>query len=71
VAEVAAEAGLAKGTMYLYFETKEAIYLGLHQRHSQRFFEALIARLESHEPFGVEAMLGVVDEHIRHTGFLP
>jgi AcrR family transcriptional regulator len=72
VADVAAAAGLAKGTMYLYFETKEAIYLGLHQRHSQRFFEALIARLDRPEPFDVDAMLAIVDEHmIHHASVLP
>jgi AcrR family transcriptional regulator len=72
VADVAAEAGLAKGTMYLYFETKEAIYLALHQRHTQRFFEALIAHVEDPAPFDLEAMLAIVDEHmIRDPAFLP
>jgi AcrR family transcriptional regulator len=72
VAEVAAEAGLAKGTMYLYFETKESIYLGLHSRHSKLFFDALIAKLERPEPFGMEDMLEAVDEHmIGHASFLP
>lgn len=72
VAEVAAEAGLAKGTMYLYFETKEAMYLGLHERHSQHFFEALIAALESSQPFDVDTMLALVDEHmIRNASHLP
>lgn len=72
VAEVATEAGLAKGTLYLYFETKEAIYLGLHQRHSQRFFEALIERLEGPQSFDVDDMLAIVDEHmIRPGGYLP
>jgi|APTNR8051073442_1049403.scaffolds.fasta_scaffold31089_2 AcrR family transcriptional regulator len=72
VAEVAAAAGLAKGTMYLYFETKEAIYLGLHQRHTRRFFEALIERLDGPQPFDVEVMLAIVDEHmIRPASVLP
>lgn len=72
VAEVAAEAGLAKGTMYLYFETKEAIYLALHQRHTQGFFEALIARVEDAARFDLEAMLAIVDAHmIRQAAFLP
>ena len=72
VADVAAEAGLAKGTMYLYFETKEAIYLALHARHTQGFFEALIARVEGPAPFDLEAMLAIVDEHmIRRAAFLP
>ncbi len=72
VADVAAEAGLAKGTMYLYFETKEAIYLALHQRHTQRFFDALIAHVEDPAPFALEAMLAIVDEHmIRDAAVLP
>jgi AcrR family transcriptional regulator len=45
VADVAQAAGLAKGTVYLYFETKEEIYFALHLRHVERFFTALIARL--------------------------
>jgi AcrR family transcriptional regulator len=72
VAEVAAEAGLAKGTMYLYFETKEAIYLALHQRHTQAFFEALIARVEAPALFDLGTMLAIVDEYmIRQAAFLP
>lgn len=72
VAEVAAEAGLAKGTMYLYFETKEAMYLELHQRHSQRFFDALIDALESSQPFDVDTMLALVDQYmILDASYLP
>ncbi len=72
VAEIAAQAELAKGTMYLYFQTKEAIYLGLHARHSRHFFEALVARLEGPAAFDVEDMLAVVDEHmIRAPAYLP
>jgi AcrR family transcriptional regulator len=72
VAEIAARAELAKGTMYLYFQTKEAIYLGLHARHSRRFFEALVARLESPDVFGADDMLAIVDAHmIRAPAFLP
>ena len=32
VAEVADEAGLAKGTVYLYFPSKEELLLALHER---------------------------------------
>ena len=48
VAEVAKRAGVAKGTVYLYFKTKEEIYLGLHQLWLDRkldAFEALIQDL--------------------------
>src|SRR3989338_8096896 len=44
VAEVADEAGLAKGTVYLYFKSKEDLLLAAHERHAQAFFTALIAR---------------------------
>src|SRR6266576_2548606 len=33
MAEVADEAGLAKGTVYLYFASKDELLLALHERH--------------------------------------
>jgi AcrR family transcriptional regulator len=43
---VADEAGLAKGTVYLYFPSKEELLLALHERNINAFFRALIALLE-------------------------
>ena len=40
VAEVADEAGLAKGTVYLYFPSKEELLLALHERNIDGFFRA-------------------------------
>ena len=48
VAQVAQEAGLAKGTIYLYFRTKEEIVLAVHAQHSERLFEAMDALLSAH-----------------------
>lgn len=48
VAEVAEAAGLAKGTVYLYFRTKEEIVLGVHAQHSEALFAALDATLAAH-----------------------
>ena len=71
VAEVAAEAGMAKGTVYLYFRSREALYLGLHQRQAQRFFEELATRLAQPDPFDQETMLAIVDAHMtRRPAFL-
>jgi AcrR family transcriptional regulator len=46
VAQVAEEAGLAKGTVYLYFKTKEEMLMAIHAEQATRLFdevEALIA----------------------------
>ncbi|MEO8740974.1 MAG: TetR family transcriptional regulator [Casimicrobiaceae bacterium] len=46
MAEVADQAGLAKGTVYLYFPSKEELLLALHERNVDGFFQALLALLE-------------------------
>lgn len=46
VDEVARAAGLAKGTVYLYFPSKEEMLLALHERHLEHFFAELVTRLE-------------------------
>lgn len=45
VDQVARRARLAKGTVYLYFRTKEDIYLALHELRSHEFFDNLDALL--------------------------
>ena len=42
---------------YLYFQTKEEIYLALHLRHEEAFFTALIDQLQRDEPFRFEHIL--------------
>ena len=64
VADVAAAAGLAKGTVYLYFQTKEEIYLALHLRHVEHFFTTLISRMNSGQPFLFPEMIGLAEEHL-------
>jgi AcrR family transcriptional regulator len=72
VADVATEAGLAKGTMYLYFDTKESLYLALHERHTRDFFAALNTRLAEPKPFDFDAMAAILDQHmIGNASFLP
>ena len=46
VAEVADEAGLAKGTVYLYFPSKEELLLAVHERNVDGFFRDVIALVE-------------------------
>ena len=50
VAEVATAAGLAKGTVYLYFPSKEEMLLALHERHVAHFFTELMQKLAERGP---------------------
>ena len=72
VAEVADEAGLAKGTVYLYFKSKEDLLLAAHERHAQAFFAALIARASKRKQMDFDDMMQLTREHIVGvTAFLP
>mgnify|MGYP003478078440 CR=1 FL=1 len=72
VAEVADEAGLAKGTVYLYFPSKEELLLALHERNVQGFFRALIAVLDGQGRVDVARILALTHEHmVEPPLFLP
>jgi AcrR family transcriptional regulator len=72
VDEVAAQAGMAKGTVYLYFPSKEEILLGLHERHCEHFFKAMIALLGHVKKVDIDDLVRVVQERIvDEPGYLP
>ena len=72
VAEVADEAGLAKGTVYLYFPSKEELLLAVHERNIDGFFRALIARLDSERAVTIDDMLALTHKHmVEPPLFLP
>jgi AcrR family transcriptional regulator len=72
VAEVAELAGVAKGTVYLYFPGKEEMLLALHERHVSGFFAALMERLAGPGPLGFDDIFPVTRDHlIRVPGYLP
>ena len=72
MADVAAAAGVAKGTVYLYFPSKEALLLALHDRHCEGFFEAMLARLREPAPLTMAQMNAIVRERITaHAAYLP
>ena len=50
MASVAERVGLAKGTMYLYFATKEELFLALAERELSAWFGELDARLSAERP---------------------
>jgi AcrR family transcriptional regulator len=64
MAEVAREAGLAKGTVYLYFPSKEELLLALHERNIDIFFQALIALLDGHAAVTIEDVFVLTRTHI-------
>ena len=72
VAEVAEAAGVAKGTVYLYFPGKEEMLLALHERHVENFFRELIAHLDAAGPKDFDSIFAVTRKHIiRHPAYLP
>jgi AcrR family transcriptional regulator len=64
VAEVADNAGLAKGTVYLYFPSKEELLLAVHERRIDGFFRDVIALVEAEAPATIDAMLALTRRHI-------
>ena len=64
VADVADEAGLAKGTVYLYFPSKEELLLALHERNLDAFFSALDTLLEAPRPVTLDDLLAITFERI-------
>ena len=70
VSEVANAAGVAKGTVYLYFPGKEEMLLALHERHVASFFDELIALLDR-PAVDFDGILAVARKHIiRGPGYL-
>jgi AcrR family transcriptional regulator len=55
--ELAEAAGVAKGTLYLYFPSKEEVLVELHERFLGDFFDRLRAALAAKPGFGVEDLL--------------
>ena len=64
VAEVADDAGLAKGTVYLYFPSKEELLLAVHERRIDGFFRDVIALVEGAAPVSIDAMLALTHRHL-------
>src|SRR5213083_1331752 len=72
VAEVAEGAGVAKGTVYLYFPSKEEMLLALHERHVGAFFAELTALLDKPGGASFDAIFAVTRKHIiRGHAYLP
>ncbi len=64
VADVAEEAGLAKGTVYLYFPSKDELLLAVHERRVDAFFRDVIALVEGPPPVSIGPMFELTRRHI-------
>jgi AcrR family transcriptional regulator len=64
VSEVAQAAGLAKGTVYLYFPGKEEMLLALHERHVAHFFGALAQKIAERGPLDFDDIFPVTRAHL-------
>jgi AcrR family transcriptional regulator len=71
VEELAKQAGLAKGTVYLYFPSKEELLLAVHTDNSRLFFSALIQLVASQAKMGIEDFRPIVREHMVDNTDLP
>ena len=63
VSEVAEAAGLAKGTVYLYFASKEEMLLALHERHTAAFFARFMELMQSGKSLGFDEIFEVAHAH--------
>ena len=71
VAEVAQAAGVAKGTVYLYFPSKEEMLLALHERHTAHYFAALMKVLAGRRAGFDEIWAATRANLVRLPGYLP
>lgn len=67
VSRIAREAGVADGTVYLYFENKEDILISLFKSKMGEFIEAIRSEIEGLEDVG-EKLYRVIHGHFRQLG---
>ncbi len=72
VADIATAAGLAKGTVYLYFRSKEELFLGIHERHNATFFSRLKARAQQAPTMTIDDLFSIQRQFLLDfPAFLP
>lgn len=68
--EIAKKAGIAKGSLYNYFTTKEAIFLALQERHMQNWFDDIEKSLRQYEGVTVEDICQYLIQYWQQTPFI-
>ncbi len=64
--EIAEQAELSKGTLYLYFKSKEELYLGISQRAMQLLVDLFNSAVES-QSTGVEKIRAIGEAYYRYS----
>ena len=71
MAEVATRAALAKGTLYLYFPTKESLFLALQEHELLDWFDDIDAALAGSPDCGIDAAVGHLSASVaRHPALV-
>lgn len=68
---LAEAARVGKGTLYLYFRSKEEVLVALHERNAGAFFATLLERVETDPKFDLDAMIELVTEHLLTSPAFP
>lgn len=72
MSELANETGIAKGSLYLHFQSKEEIFLALHERQVRQFFSKLIDKSAKSTVMTTNVVVDLVHEFItKSPSFLP
>jgi TetR/AcrR family fatty acid metabolism transcriptional regulator len=64
VSQIAAEAGVADGTIYLYFKSKDELLINLFEDRMERVLETLRAALAGSGPSAVDRLRRVIELHL-------
>ncbi|WP_239004552.1 TetR/AcrR family transcriptional regulator [Paenibacillus tepidiphilus] len=65
ISQVAEQAGIAKGTVYLYFKNKEELFMAVTRRDCEGFIDDLRIRLRACETTGQQLVV-IAEHHIRY-----
>jgi AcrR family transcriptional regulator len=68
---LAEAAKVGKGTLYLYFRSKEEVLVALHERNAGTFFSTLLERVENDPAFDLDAMIALVTDRLLDSPVFP
>jgi AcrR family transcriptional regulator len=71
VEQLARSAGVAKGTVYLYFRTREEVLLALHEQQSHQLFDVLEQALAGRRIAGAQVVSAGLAHLRAHPNFYP